>query len=372
MSLSEAQYLSPSSTISVGIGPPAVDAIIVVLRLWARRRQKQALRVDDWLIIFSLILTIGIGICLVYGVSQKALGYPTVIPLDITGNPADVQTDQLSIASKIEFAYFLILPLVLGCTKASFLFFYKRIFSVKQSTKVLLTGLIALIAIWTAGFFLVTVFECGSNIWAMWGTEQDLLTRCVSTWPLALSIGITDLITDVIIIIIPVPLIWQLRLSTGKKLAASVVFILGMVTIAASSIRLAVTVRTNHVPKDFDPNHDKILTITEQLYWGMVECSTGILAACLPDLRYLLRGCSWNCVTGTSKGITDLCRLEARPSSSNDQIIRVGHTFEITYAKRTSTSTRSSLTTQTHNGRMNNSAPGEVYPMREWRIIGSV
>ncbi|KAI4865742.1 hypothetical protein F4820DRAFT_418966 [Hypoxylon rubiginosum] len=319
------------------------------------------------------LLTIGIGVCLVYGASQKALGYRTVIPPDVTGSPADIKTDQISTASKIEFAYVLVLPLTLGCTKASFLCFYKRIFSVKQPTNILLITLIVFIALWSAGFFFTTLFQCGSNIWATWGTEQELLTHCLSSWPLALSFSVTDLITDVVIISIPVPLIWQLKLSTGKKLGASLVFALVIVTIIASAIRLTVTAKAKHAPKDFDPGHDKILTITEQLYWGMVECSTGVLAACLPDLRYLLRGCSWKYVVGTFKRIFGLSRPAVQPSGSSDQIIRVGHTVEVTYAKRSSTSTRSSSTAQVQNGgNMNTLPPVEVYPMREWRIVGSV
>lgn len=46
-------------------------------------------------------MTTGIGICLVYGVSQEAFGYTIKIPPDLEGSPLDLETYQLSVALKV-------------------------------------------------------------------------------------------------------------------------------------------------------------------------------------------------------------------------------------------------------------------------------
>lgn len=142
------------------------------------------------------------------------------------------------------------LILTLGCIKASFLFFYMRIFSVQKTLSyVLLVSLISLVGLWTVAFLVTTIFQCKLQVEALWGSVEDLMTKCFDTLHLILSLCITDFATDVFIIIFPIPLvnpftypdppfgilfltpqeIWQLKLSTGKKIATSFVFLLGSV-----------------------------------------------------------------------------------------------------------------------------------------------
>lgn len=102
------------------------------------------------------------------------------------------------------------IPLALGCTKASFLRFYKRIFSINAKVDKFLTGFIVLVGVWTVGFFFATIFECGLDFWVLWGTKssgKNITSHCVNTQGLSLAFTITDFVTDVIIIGIPVPLV---------------------------------------------------------------------------------------------------------------------------------------------------------------------
>lgn len=101
------------------------------------------------------------------------------------------------------------LPLALGAVKASFLFFYKRIFGVNKNggVTVLLNIMIAIVAAWTTAFFLATLFECRLNFWASWGTVRDLTTHCFDSLTLVLILCVTDLVLDIVIISIPVPVV---------------------------------------------------------------------------------------------------------------------------------------------------------------------
>ncbi|KAI1376200.1 hypothetical protein F4677DRAFT_419169 [Hypoxylon crocopeplum] len=369
-------YDSPGHVIAAGIVLSVVDIVSVSLRFWARKKQREALKADDWLMIPASLITTAIGICLVYGVSQEALGYPAKLAPDQIGSSLNITTEQLSTAFKMEFSIISMLPLVLGCIKASFLFFYRRIFSVNRTTDVFLTGMIILVTLWTVGFFFTVVFECGLNFWAIWGTAskvKNLTTYCIPTLPLALAIGITDFVTDVVIIAIPVPLIWRLNLSTSRKVAASVVFILGAVTIGASLTRLIVIIEDVHAAVVFNPYEDEILVITEYLYWGMIECGIGIFAACLPTLRYLCYSWSWKLVVDNTWSLFGSRRSRMRHVNTSEQAIHVGHTVDVAYSKKRSISTPSSSNTQAQD--LSGDAVGpevETYSMKNWRAVEGV
>ncbi|KAI0967859.1 plasma membrane protein Pth11-like protein [Xylaria arbuscula] len=296
-------FQTPGHAVAVAVILPLLGSVALTLRFWVRTKQRQKLKMDDWLTIPALLLTWGISVAVIYGVSQHSVGYRTEVPPDWNGSPFDLKTRQITIIYKIQWAYGLMLPLALGCIKASFLFFYLRIFAVgKESGNFrLITGLIILVATWALAFFFAALFECRLNFWAIWGSTSDILMQCTLIEHIVLALCISDFITDLIIIVIPIPLIWRLNLSTGNKIAVSGVFLLGSITIVASLVRLILMVGIVQV--GFDPNADGNLIVTEYLYWGIVETGIGVVAACLPTLQFLFRGWKWDSIVRSTKNL---------------------------------------------------------------------
>ncbi|KAI0002685.1 plasma membrane protein Pth11-like protein [Xylariaceae sp. FL0662B] len=300
-------YEKPSHLIAAGVALSVVDIIAVGCRFWLRQQHKLPLKLDDWLMVPATLMTVGIGIVMVYGVSQEALAYEIKVPPNYTGNIFELTTEQIALASKLEYAFSIMLTLALGCIKASILFFYLRIFSVhKGKVHVFLVGFITLIALWTIAFFFIMIFGCKLDSKALWGSTLDLMAQCTKTLGSVIAFCVTDFATDVLVIFVPIPLIWRLKLSTSKKIATSIVFLLAGVTIAASLTRLIITARA--VGMRFATGSNEIRIITLYLYWGMVECGIGVLAACLPTLSSLLRGLSWSLIVAKTKSLlTPLC-----------------------------------------------------------------
>lgn len=54
------------------------------------------------------------------------------------------------------------------------------------------------------------------------------------------------------------------------------------------------------------------VVITNGLYWGVVECSVGILAADLPTLQSIVRMPAWESLTSTSKSIWGITSSKAQ------------------------------------------------------------
>ncbi|OTB01758.1 hypothetical protein M426DRAFT_211617 [Hypoxylon sp. CI-4A] len=286
-------YMEPSHVIAVSIALSVVDIIAVALRVWARKIQNQPLKADDWLMIPATLVTVGIGASQVYGVSHRALGYPIDVPAGYTGDPSALNTPQLRLKSQLEWISELMLPVALGCLKASFLFFYLRIFATKQNNTMekVLMGSIIFVALWVVAFFFATLFECGSDFQAIWSSEKEYLARCSNTIPLVLTLCITDFLTDIYIIGFPVRLVIQLHVSTGKKVSICFMFLLGAGTVALSLTRFIMM--AGSFVGNFNITSDNILGVTACMYWGMAECGVGVIAACLPTIQTLFRRLIW-------------------------------------------------------------------------------
>ena len=144
----------------------------------------------------------------------------------------------------------------LGSIKLSFLFFYRRIFcpNKKNLASLFLDAMIVLVVLWTLGFFFSELFNCGTHFSALWGSTVDLMS-CDKTEVHLLALVITDFITDAIILIFPIPLIWRLHMAVGRKLAVMAVFLLGSVAVAASLTRLVFIAHVFQV--GFDPSADE-------------------------------------------------------------------------------------------------------------------
>ncbi|KAI0486502.1 hypothetical protein F4859DRAFT_470568 [Xylaria cf. heliscus] len=251
-------FETPGHVIAASIVVPAIDLLALVIRFHIRRKLKHGLKADDWLVLLATALTLGMGITLIYGVAHKSIAYRFEVPKDLEDNPFAAATPQAALTGKIQLAILLMLPLTLGLIKASFLAFYMRIFSVNNRGWIhnFLLGMICFVALWTTAFFFAQLFACRLDFYAYWRSTHDLLTKCVQTKQLFLALSITDFITDVALIIIPLPLIWQLNLSQRKKIAILLIFSLGAVSVAASLTRLIFTAKL--VQRGFDPNDDPI------------------------------------------------------------------------------------------------------------------
>ena len=62
-----ASYMWPKNVIAVGAVLPGLATIAVSLRFYARKIAGTHIGADDWLILCSLILTIGLGVMLIAG-----------------------------------------------------------------------------------------------------------------------------------------------------------------------------------------------------------------------------------------------------------------------------------------------------------------
>ena len=126
----------------------------------------------------------------------------------------------------MEYANKILTITTFGLTKLAVLLLYRRIF-VFHAFKIVSNIAIAVIVAWTVSFFFTIVFQC-TPIHVLWTVfELDQTPYCVKTLPFYYANGISDVITDIIILAMPGPLVWKLNLPTKQKLAVVAMFALG-------------------------------------------------------------------------------------------------------------------------------------------------
>lgn len=89
------------------------------------------------------------------------------------------------------------------------MFYYIRIFAVTRAsvTFVLLAAFTVFTALWTVAFFFTALFHCKGQFLGNHDSAKDIAEKCPGTTTFAFSVALTDFVTDVIIMLIPFPLV---------------------------------------------------------------------------------------------------------------------------------------------------------------------
>lgn len=107
----------------------------------------------------------------------------------------------------------------LASVKLSFIFFYRRIFCTgsNRGFSVITWIMIAIITGWAVSFFFGLIFVCGTHFSAWWTSIQSLNTYCRATLDMEQAFAISDCITDIIVLALPVPLVSHVLVTQTLK-----------------------------------------------------------------------------------------------------------------------------------------------------------
>ncbi|KAG7007457.1 hypothetical protein G7Y79_00009g025660 [Physcia stellaris] len=169
--------------------------------------------------------------------------------------------------------------------KVSLLLFLYRIFRVDRKFRVVSWIIGAVVVIWTTVSFFLMVFTC-SPINATWNHKLrlDPKTHCGKPQNVVIYQGYCNIITDFCLLILPIPLVWNLQMNMRKKLGLAFVFATGIVICIISIVRQYIIYHTNKDTDDW--------VATRNIVWLSIEFSLSIIIACLPALTPLLKSMS--------------------------------------------------------------------------------
>lgn len=134
---------------------------------------------------------------------------------------------------KMLVAYELIYATSISTIKLSILLFYLRVF-VNRGLRMATVAALIFVSVWSIGNFLQVFLICRPFA----KTYTPLMEgECGDQVASFIAIGSFNIITDVIILTLPLPTVWALKMSTPAKLGLTGVFLVGLVYVSRTRVR---------------------------------------------------------------------------------------------------------------------------------------
>lgn len=108
-------------------------------------------------------------------------------------------------------------------TKVSILFLYHRIFPSRAFAKYL-KGVGAFVTTFSIAGVLTNVLAC-LPMKALW--EPDIEAKCINEHACLTAMSTIDILTDVVILCLPLSMVWRLQMSTKNKWQVTGMFLVG-------------------------------------------------------------------------------------------------------------------------------------------------
>lgn len=166
----------------------------------------------------------------------------------------------------------------LTLTKFSILLFFHRTFAGHFNFKIAIYVMAALVGAWFTATMTASIFQC-TPVSFYWDKTQT--GTCIDGESLYFITAIINVIYDVIIVSMPMPVIWKLQMPRSRKIGISGIILLGAIVILASIVRL-VYVKTLKT-------YDLLWDAVDIGIWSAVEPNVGVLGACLPVMTPLFK-----------------------------------------------------------------------------------
>ncbi|KAK3361888.1 hypothetical protein B0T24DRAFT_724336 [Lasiosphaeria ovina] len=251
-------YDDPAGLIAASVIMELLAVACVSLRFYSRSWKGQVFIASDWVILVALIFATGLTAMEIYG---KRLT-PYIV---------------------IELSYMLLGVATTGLVKFSVCLLYWRLFARVMFRRFLAAWCVVIVC-WTVAFLLAGLLECGSQLSALFSSPQVYYQYCGSAVPAGYGMIASDLATDLITLVIPVPVILTLVMDTRTKVLTLLTFMIGAFSVGASIAKAYIYIEVALGSS----TQDAILSLTAISIWNLVEVQVGIMAACGPTLRVIL------------------------------------------------------------------------------------
>ncbi|KAI0099587.1 hypothetical protein GGR51DRAFT_535096 [Nemania sp. FL0031] len=250
----------------------ALEAIAFALRVWARSLTMKKYDAGDYLVIAALvgqIVASGVAIAIV---KTAGVGYHVEYLLET--NPKLV-TNFLK--------YLLVISTWYAATeslaKIAICLLYKQLFP-QRHIRIVVNITIAVLVVASIAGGSAVLFGC-TPFEAHWGTPEEQAQHCIDTEALYIWGSFPNIITDVVMLIIPLPVVIKLHASPGLRFGLIITFLFGSIGLVTSVIRFVVFYNRNLF---LDPTYNSV----ELTIWTVCEPGVYLIAACLLVYRPLL------------------------------------------------------------------------------------
>ncbi|KJK77131.1 hypothetical protein H634G_07552 [Metarhizium anisopliae BRIP 53293] len=255
-----------------------VALLFLVARLSTRYQRLRSLAIDDGLITLAACCLIGDLVIQQYMWNLGMANIPKASREEL------IQIMKMIVPGSILYVT------SLWAVKIAMVLFYKKLAAPGTRLQLIYNIVLALLVAFWSTIFLNIIFQCYPHD-KRWSTDPkykcDPRQGDINYWLTVLL----NIVTDVIIISLPISMVLKLQMKLKLKLGVIAIFALGFFVVIASIVRAY-----------YSRRKETMLTCTV----SMIETAVAIIASCLPPLRTLFIGPASSVGTKSTRGHYEL------------------------------------------------------------------
>ncbi|KAM0351009.1 hypothetical protein ACHAPU_002787 [Fusarium lateritium] len=251
-----------------------IAVLVVGLRFYARNMKSANLEMDDWAVLLSVICASSTVVMTIlsggYGSGSHiwSIDLPTVVHV-----------------FKIVYAEPFIYALAVTSVKISILLLYRRLFPFGIDKNRVYNFLFSIACFLTGVYpfilWITMAFAC-KPVSHFWNQYTGSKGQCIDVKLFFLVLGIMNMVNDIVILSVPIPRIWALKMNHRTKISVVCIMLLGSFVCIASIARI-------YYLWLFFQKIDTTWSMGPSFAWSSLEPSVAIISACLPTLAPLFR-----------------------------------------------------------------------------------
>ncbi|KAH7389136.1 hypothetical protein BKA64DRAFT_679886 [Cadophora sp. MPI-SDFR-AT-0126] len=243
------------------------------LRFWVRFHMLRSGGLDDILLLIAVVFSLFLSTSALVG---ETFGLGTHIWNLGDGSPASILSS-LSRIVKSLYGCYLSYTTSITFTKLSIISTYVRFFPKGFARKANFALGVVILLFWISSIFAI-VFQCvpAQSAW-----NYSVKGKCYPIKKFFLSLSTFNVITDVLLCLLPGPLLWSLKMPKVQRAVVGLLFCMGAFASVASILRIT---HLDHL----DSLDISFKTVTP-MNWSIIEADVGIICVALSALRPLVK-----------------------------------------------------------------------------------
>jgi len=162
----------------------------------------------------------------------------------------------------------------INIVKCCILLLYLRLFHVVRWFRLSYWALLAVVGMYCTASIAFTIVQCRPLIRAF---DKETPGTCTDTAKFWFANAGFSIATDIVILLLPMPLVWKLEVPKAQKVALAAVFAVGIFAVITSCLRVTTL-------DLFARSPDNTYNIANVM-WTIVEPNVAVVYSCLPILR---------------------------------------------------------------------------------------
>ncbi|KAF2742010.1 MFS general substrate transporter [Sporormia fimetaria CBS 119925] len=276
-----------SAVLAVTAATLACCTLFVVLRLISRFAIVRKGGLDDYFMVLAWVLAFGTSFTICYG---TAVG--------LGKHEDDIPVEWQVPMKKLAYVFSVLYNPALMATKTSILVFYLSLSRTQRVFRYATFATLTVVNIGGLALTLLNVMQC-RPVSAAWTTPIPAHATCTSIVTIYLSSAPLNIVTDLAILFLPMPILTSMRLPKKQKAILVCTFGFGVFVTVVDVVRVAYlqdAARQNLLAlqshramngKDSRTTDDFSWTASLIFMWSAVEINVGIMCGCVPAMKPL-------------------------------------------------------------------------------------